>query len=85
MVEFNIDDEYLYDVSKPENMERTKNRLEIIKNLGMQLSCNYSFYINNVMSGLWIENVWNYPDDRFNDYIEWIKELVDNNRLNGQD
>lgn len=71
-------DLYMYD--KPELKERTRNRLKIIQELGMTECGVAEFGIKGVMSGLYIERVWNFSDKDFDDYISWIKELVKNNK-----
>lgn len=67
-------DFYLCD--KPELRERTQNRLRQISAMGLEEASVASFGIPNVMSGLYIELVWSFSDERWNDYINWIKELV---------
>lgn len=76
MDNFNIEDNSLYDNSRPELRKRTKKRLQEISNLGMEMSHNYSFYYKDIMSGLWLEYVWNKTDEDFNGYMDWLKDLI---------
>lgn len=64
-----------YDFGKPEILDRTKNRLIQMSELGMSEVGYGQFGIKNVMSGLYIEKVWNYSDEDFIDYIDWVKEI----------
>ena len=56
-------------------MERTKERLLLIESLCMKEVSIGKFGIPSLMSGLYIEMIWNYSEDDFNSYIEWIKIL----------
>lgn len=56
-------------------MERTKERLLLIESLGMEEVSIGQFGIPSLMSGLYIEMIWDYSDDDFNSYIEWVKIL----------
>lgn len=56
--------------------ERTKKRLIEISELGMTEVGEGQFGIEGVMSGLYIEMVWQYTDVQFKDYMNWVKELL---------
>lgn len=76
MKPFNIDCEDHYEYDKPK--ERTRSRLKEILDMGMQEVGYGEFGIKGVMSGLYIEKVWSYSDAQFKDYLEWVKELINN-------
>lgn len=67
------EDFYLY--KRPDIYERTKARLIKIQEIGMTETGIASFGIKGVMSGLYIEKVWDYSDEDFNSYLEWVIEL----------
>ena len=71
---FDIDrnDLYEYDKSK----DRTRQRLTEIAKCGMEECGIAQFGYKDVMSGLYIEKVWSYSDEDFNDYMDWVKELI---------
>lgn len=50
-------------------------RLFQIWKMGLKELEEAQFGIKGVMSGLYIERVWNYSEKQWDDYIEWIKEL----------
>lgn len=68
--------EDFYEFNKPENKERTKNRLIQIESLGMKEFGVASFGIEDVMSGLYIEKVWGYSNEDWDSYIDWVKSLL---------
>lgn len=75
--------EYLFDVNRKdlykydsEYNERTKARLIEMAELGMHETGVAEFGYKNVMSGLYIEKVWNYSDEDFKGYMDWVKELI---------
>ncbi len=73
-----IDYPDFYEWGKPELKERTRSRLTQIVEMGMtDIYGNASFGIKGVMSGLYIEKVWSYSDEAWNDYIEWVQSLID--------
>lgn len=76
MNQFNINREDLYQANKPK--ERTKKRLTEMAQLGMKEVGYASFGYKNVMSGLYIEKVWYYSDQEFEEYMNWVKEFVKN-------
>ena len=65
-----------YQYDKPELKERTKKRLKRIAECGMEEVMHGEFGYKGVMSGLYIEKVWNYSDDDFNSYMEWSEGLI---------
>lgn len=71
---FDIDRPDLYEFNKPRN--RTRKRLIEIAECGMGEVGIAQFGYKGVMSGLYIEMVWNYSDESFNDYMEWAKGLI---------
>lgn len=81
MVEHHFDitraDFYLHD--NPELKDRTEKRLTEIAELGMEEVGIASFGYKDIMSGLYIEHVWNYSDEDFKDYMDWVKELIESN------
>lgn len=68
---------YIYKCS-PEKREETKKRLTQIKELGMEICGVAQFGIKDIMSGLYIEMVWSKTDDQWDDYINYVKELIKN-------
>jgi len=64
-----------YKHSSPENDERTRSRLNRIQHIGMSEIGVAEFGIHGLMSGLYIEKVWNYSDRDFDSYLNWVKEL----------
>jgi len=79
---FNINDENLYCNWK--NVTRTRNRIIQIAEMGMHMFHNYSFGIKGIMSGLYLERVWSYSDEQWNDYINWVIELTKETNLKSQ-
>lgn len=71
--ELDIDQEDWYEYDKPK--DRTRARLQEIKDLGLTEVGIASFGIDGVMSGLYIEKVWGYSDEAWNSYVDWIKEV----------
>lgn len=67
------DDFYLYD--RPDKKEETRIRLQQLQDIGMTEVGVAQFGITGIMSGLYIEMVWNFSDEKFDDYIKWVKEL----------
>lgn len=66
-----------YDHSKPELRDRTERRLTEIGELGMEEVMTAEFGYKGVMSGLYIEYVWNYSDEEFKDYMDWARGLIE--------
>lgn len=79
MIDINRSDLYRYD--KPELKETTKNRLIEMNDMGMSEVGIAAFGVEGVMSGLYIEMVWNFSDEKFKDYMDWAKKLVANKTL----
>ncbi len=73
---FNIDRENLYLVDEPTLKERTRKRLLQIAELGMEEVGYGQFGYKGVMSGLYIEMVWNYSNEAFADYMKWTSDLI---------
>lgn len=71
-------DFYLFD--KPEFRERTKNRLMEIVDCGMEEVGVAQFGVPGIMSGLYIERVWQYSDEKWEDYMTWAKDLINENK-----
>ncbi len=69
-----VDRVEFYEYGKPK--ERTKKRLTEIVDLGMEETGIASFGYKGVMSGLYIEKVWNYSDEDFKHYMDWVKDLI---------
>ena len=60
------------------NCDRTLQRLIEIKELGMSVVGTGHFGIEGVMSGLYIERVWAYSNEKWDSYINWVKEIKNN-------
>lgn len=76
MIDINREDLYRYKESK----EITKGRLEELSELGMEEVGIAQFGIKDIMSGLYIEMVWNFSGKQWRDYIDWVKELINNKK-----
>lgn len=76
MKELDIDRSFFYETGRPEIKDRTRRRLEEIRDAGMREVGSASFGVPGIMSGLYIEKVWSYSDDEFNGYMEWAKNLI---------
>jgi hypothetical protein len=70
------DNPHFYEYDKPELKERTKNRLMEIAECGMEEVGIAQFGYEGIMSGLYIEYVWSYSDEKFKDYMDWAKKLI---------
>lgn len=73
-IKLNIYRKDLYEYDKP--IDRTRKRLMEMADLGMEEIGSASFGVRDIMSGLYIEMVWSYDDEKWDDYINWVKELV---------
>lgn len=70
-----IDNDMFYEYDKPR--ERTKKRLQRIIDMDMEEVGFGQFGVPNVMSGLYIEKVWSYSNEDFDDYLNWAQFLID--------
>lgn len=68
-------EDYYYGFNSVEK-KRIKKRLTIMSKIGMEEVGIAQFGIKGIMSGLYIERVWNDSDQDFNDYIKWVKSLI---------
>lgn len=66
--------QYFYEFNKPQ--DRTRARLQEMKNIGMQEVGHGQFGLPGKMSGLYIEMVWSYDEEQWNDYINWVKTFT---------
>lgn len=73
-MEIDIENKCNYEYDKPR--DRTRARLEEIISLGMKDVGVQDFGIPGIMSGLYIERVWNMSDKDWNDYMNWVKSLI---------
>lgn len=80
MESFDINREDLYSVFNPELKERTKDRLTEISEIGMEEVGYGQFGKKDIMSGLYIEMVWSFSDEKWNEYISWAKELINSKK-----
>lgn len=71
-----IDNKDYYDHSKSEIEQRTKDRLTQIAESGMSEVGYGQFGVRDIMSGLYIEKVWNYSDEDFKSYMDWAINLI---------
>lgn len=72
----NVDRKEFYYSLNQDIKERTRNRLIQMNELGMELVGSGQFGIPEIMSGLYIEKVWNYSDKDFDEYLDWVKQLI---------
>lgn len=73
---FNPTRKDLYSTLNPEYNDRTQKRLNEIYSLGIQEVGLGEFGVKGIVSGLYIEKVWNYSDKDFNDYLNFVKDTV---------
>lgn len=57
---------------------QTFNRLKVISSIKMDQVGVAQFGFKGVMSGLYIEKVWSFTDEEFEDYINWALSLSKN-------
>lgn len=67
--------DYYFDLTS-EMKQRTRTRILEIKSCGMSEVGYGEFGFPGIMSGLYIEKVWNYSDIDFMEYMSWAKELI---------
>lgn len=72
---FNTNRKDLYSFNSEMN-ERTKNRLNEMVSHGMEEVSLGEFGIKGIMSGLYVEKVWNFSDEDFNDYMNFVKDCI---------
>jgi len=79
---FDVDrkDFYLFRCSD-EIRERTRKRLVEIAECGMEECGVAQFGYSGAMSGLYIENVWDYSDEDFKSYMDWARQLISTYKL----
>lgn len=73
---FDVNRDDLYKNDDPELMKRTKKRLTEMAECGMEEVMTAEFGYKSVMSGLYIEYVWNKSDEDFKSYMDWVKNLI---------
>lgn len=47
------------------------------KSIGMTEVMTAEFGVAGVVSGLYIEKVWRFTDEEWNDYIAWMQSVID--------
>ncbi len=67
-----------YKNKSPYFTARTKNRLKQISQLGMSEIAFGQFGIDSIVSGLYIEMIWNYTNNEWKQYFDWLKSIVNN-------
>jgi len=72
-MEINIENKLFYD---GKNDGRIRRRLLEMKELGLEQVGHGHFGVPNIMGGLYIEKVWGYDDIQFDEYLEFVKELI---------
>lgn len=80
-IDINNKDWYFRFEEKENTNERTKNRLKEIIELGFEEVSIAQFGIQNVISGLYIERIWNEKEESWEDYIEWVKSVISQSKL----
>lgn len=77
-MKIDIDDCTYYQAAdtKMADTKRTENRLTEISELGMEVVGTAEFGYPGVMSGLYIEKVWNATQDEWDSYIKWASYLI---------
>lgn len=71
-----INREDFYDSRHPELRERIKHRLSTLQDKGLQEVGVAEFGITDVVSGLYIERVWHYSDEDFEEYMQFINGVI---------
>lgn len=56
--------------------ERTRARLEQLNAMGMVDLGLSEFGVRGVVSGLYIERVWNYDQKAWDSYIKWAGQII---------
>lgn len=74
MIDVNNND-YYYRIDDSVDAEVTKKRLTTMSEMGMEEVGYGQFGIKGIMSGLYIEMVWGYTDEEFDDYLAWAKTV----------
>jgi len=64
------------DLERMEHLKRTRDRLLLMSQLGMEETGTASFGVPGLMSGLYIEKVWNLSAEEWEGYIGWVKNLI---------
>ena len=72
-ININREDLYEYDPKRA----RTKRRLKQMKDMGLVEVGIAEFGVEGVVSGLYIEKVWNYEDEKFQNYLAWMQSVID--------
>lgn len=75
---YDVDRNDLYEYGK--ERERTRKRLLEISECGMEEVGIGQFRLKGVMSGLYIEKVWDCSDEAFKDYMDWAKGLIEESK-----
>lgn len=75
--EINVDDIDFYEHDNSDLNKRTRNRLNQIKELGLTEVGIAQFGVPQVLSGLYIEMIWNYKEFDWLEYIRFIEETID--------
>lgn len=76
MKEINIDHYVQLD---KENPKRTEERLNQLKSIGLKQVGIAQFGIDGIISGIYIERVWNQTSSEWKDEIIWIKDVINRN------
>ncbi len=79
-MKIDIETDFFYDHDSPELKERTKQRLIQIKKIGMTEVGLGQFGVKHIMSGLYIEMLWEYDEIKWDDYISWASDLITTKR-----
>ncbi len=74
MSKIDIDNKCFYEYDKPK--DRTRKRLQELIDMGCEETGNTSFGVPGIVSGLYIEMVWSHNDEKWNDHINWMKDLI---------
>jgi hypothetical protein len=74
-IDINRPDWYIYKDEYGTN-DRTRNRLIELNEMGCEEVGVAEFGVDNIVSGLYIERVWNMSDETWVDYINWMKQLI---------
>ncbi len=75
---FNVDRKDFYKCNSQESNAKTKERLIEIADMGMEEVMTAEFGFKDIMSGLYIEKVWSYSNEKWKEYIDWAKSTKNN-------
>lgn len=78
MANIDIDNQDFYEFGvSEEKKQQTRQRLQQMIDMGLTEVGVASFGVKGVVSGLYIEMVWNKNEEDWKDYIDWMQSVID--------